>query len=199
VAVQAPTLQEAAARVGGHCWSERRLFEILGAWVPSVPEADAKVMIDRHSAHAAWRAEQWEGRLPVLAGTSRPGLVVAPNPAVARLFAAAAGIAGEDTAGEDTAGHDTAGDDAGGTVGRLAAAYRVLLPRVMAAYREHRSISSVLADGPTRRTLAMALDDLMGDWAEGEALLQRHLTGSAAVRAAADRVAALEALVAAAR
>lgn len=171
-------MHEAAAVAGGHCWVERQIFEILGSWVSAVPEVDVKVVIDRHSAHAAWRAQQWEDRLPVLAGLSRPTLVVPPDAGWRRLV-------------------DAAGDT-DGTVARLAAVYRVLLPRLLGAYRAHHVITSEWADGPSRRTLTIAVPDVTADWAEGETLLQRHLGDANAIAYAADRVSTLEALLVAA-
>ena len=105
-------LDEAARRAGGHRWVEARLFEILGGWVASTDEVDAKLLFDRHSQHHAWRADQWWDRLPVLADVDRPGLVVAPSPGVGAL---AGGLA-----------------DLDGTIPRLAGAYRVALPRLVA-------------------------------------------------------------------
>jgi hypothetical protein len=167
------TLQQAGELVGSHCWAERQGFALLGAWVPTTADADAKVLFDRHSAHCAWRAGQWEERLPVLAGVSRPGLIAAPGDGAARLWDAAARLEGDEA--------------------RLAAAYRVLLPRLAGAYRRHLDATTEVADGPTRRTLVMALADVGGDWVEGEALLQSRLAGPEGALAVAGHVAALEA------
>ncbi|MGH9076615.1 MAG: hypothetical protein ACRDY0_04055 [Acidimicrobiales bacterium] len=175
------TLAGGGALAGGHCWSEQRLFQLLGAWVPQAPEADVKVVLDRHSAHCAWRAAQWRGRLPVMAGASPDELVVAPDRPWEELLATLGGDGGTDE----------------GTVGRLAGAYRVALPRLAGAYRRHRAATTEVADGATRRSLDMALTDLVADWVEGEVLLQHHLggAGSRAVHAVAQRVAHLEALL----
>jgi hypothetical protein len=165
-------LDEASRLVGGHVWAECRLFEILGGWVASTDEPEAKLLFDRHSQHHAWRAQQWWDRLPVLADIERDGLIQPPTPAAA---AAAAGLAGLDS-----------------TVPRLAGAYRVALPRLVAAYHGHRLRADPTSDGSVIRTLDLLLSDVAGDWREGEVLLQALLTDEAGVGRAAAAVASLE-------
>jgi hypothetical protein len=168
-------LEEASRRAGGHRWKELRLFEILGGWVASTEDVDAKLLFDRHSQHHAWRAEQWWDRLPVLAGVDRGALVVAPSTGVGAAVAALAGL--------------------DGTVARLAGAYRVALPRLVAAYHAHRLEASPVSDGAAIRTLDLLLLDVAADWREGEVLLQSRLTGAVEVDGAAAAVAALEGLI----
>jgi hypothetical protein len=193
------TLAEAAALAGGHCWVERRLFEVLGAWSAHTAGADATLALDRHAQHAAWRAAQWWDRLPVLAGVDREALV-APGrqwraldgPGLDDLVAASAAPDSTDTSAE------TDGEAPGGPerdhpdVAVLAVAYRVLLPRVVVAYARHLPRTSPLADGPVVRTLGQVRADAAADWAEGEARLQALLVDAAAVDAAAAAAAAAE-------
>ena len=169
------TMEESAARAGYHCWFERRMFAVLGGWVQSVPEPAAKLLLDRHSAHHAWRAAQWWDRLPVLAGVDRDALVVAPDPATGAFADALA--------------------DTATTVARLAGAYRVALPRLSAAYRAHRSSTSPVTDGPTIRVLDLLGPDVEGDWRDGEVLIQQLLTDTAAVEEASATVGRLEAIL----
>jgi hypothetical protein len=166
------TLEESARLVGGHCWVERRLFEISGGWVQSTPEVEAKLMLDRHSQHHAWRARQWWDRLPVLDDVDRDSLVVPPAPAVNELMSALANVQG--------------------TPARLAGLYRVALARVHASYRAHRKRAGELADSSVIRTLKITGVDVVSDWAEGEAVLQSLLTGRSEVDEAAAAVARLE-------
>lgn len=168
-------LEEAARRAGGHRWVESRLFEILGGWVSSTDDLDAKLLFDRHSQHHAWRGEQWWDRLPVLADVDRRGLVVAPSAQVAELAAALS--------------------DLEGTVPRLAGAYRLALPRLVAAYQDHRLTASPSSDESMIRTLDMVLPDVVSDWREGEVLLQQRLADETQVQLAADTVAGLERLL----
>jgi len=166
-------LEESSREAGAHAWWERRLFEVLGAWVPAAGVPAAKTMLDRHAGHAAWRSTQWWDRLPVMAGVERHQLVAAPGPGVQRALEEAAAAA----------------DD----VTRLAGAYRVMFPRLAAAYRGHLEGASPVSEGPSIRTLSMVLADLTRDWAEGEALLQSLLTGVDSVKGAARWVERLEA------
>jgi hypothetical protein len=169
------TLEEAAALAGGHCWVERRLFEVLGGWSAHTRGADATLALDRHAQHAAWRAAQWWDRLPVVAGIDREALV-APGRGWRALDSA-------------ETGH---GEPATADVAVLAVAYRVLLPRVVVGYARHLLRTSPLADGPVVRTLGQVRPDAAADWAEGEAVLQALLVDTAAVDAAAGAVASAE-------
>ncbi|MHB1533882.1 MAG: hypothetical protein ACYC1D_04560 [Acidimicrobiales bacterium] len=165
------TLADSGRLAGAHCWAERRLFEVLGAWVASTVDIDAKLVLDRHSGHAAWRAAQWWDRLPVLADVERDALV-APAPGWADLAAA---LAAEES-----------------TIGRLGGAYRVALPRLAVAYSEHGHAATPLADASVIHTLGHVGPDLAADWAEGEALVQARLGSAAAVDEVATTVARLE-------
>jgi len=166
------TLDGAARLAGGHRWVEARLFEILGGWVASTPDVDAKLLFDRHSQHHAWRADQWWDRLPVLADVDREDFVVPPSPNVA-------------AAAEDLAALD-------GVAARLAGAYRVALPRVAAAYHRHRRQANPASDSAAIRTLDLLLPDVARDWHEGEFLLQRLLVDDRTVDEVAGTVRSLE-------
>lgn len=174
------TLEESARLAGSHVWVERRLFEILGLWVPSTPEPEAKLMLDRHSHHHAWRAGQWWDRLPVLADVDRDALVTPPDPGLAAAL-------------ELLASAGPAGAGATPTVARLAGAYRFALPRLWASYQRHRAQAGDTADGATLRTLGIVAPDAAADWQEGETLLQNLLGSRDAVSAAASTVGELEA------
>lgn len=147
-------LHAAAARAGGHCWVERRLFERLGAGAAGASTPAAVRLLDAHAQHAAWRAAQWWDRLPVLAGLDRDALV-APPPGWEALFAEPDGPA-----------------PGPGDGPRLAVAYRRWLPRLARVYARHLEEASPVADGPTIRTLRMVLEDVRADWSAGEYRLQ---------------------------
>jgi hypothetical protein len=166
------TLEEAARLAGGFRWAERRLFEVLGGWVASTPETGIKLMLDRHSHHHAWRAEQWWDRLPVLAGVDRDELTAPPALALQAAYGALA--------------------DMEGTVARLAGAYRFALPRLAGAYAAYRSAAAPASDGSGRRTVGIVGTDLEADWKEGELALQKLLIDLDAVAAASGAVARLE-------
>jgi hypothetical protein len=166
------TLEDSARLAGGHCWFERRMFEVVGGWVASTPEPAAKLLFDRHSGHHAWRAGQWWDRLPVLADVDRAKLVVAGRASLPEVLHSMVATAS--------------------TVGRLAAVYRLALPRLWSRYDHHLGLTTPASDGSSIRTLNMVMADVEVDWREGEVLLQQMLSDPDLVRAAADTVAGLE-------
>lgn len=148
------------------------MFEILGQWVTSTATPTAKLLFDRHSQHHAWRAAQWWDRLPVLAGVDRESLTAPASPPLVVALEHLAAF--------------------GSTVGRLAGAYRVMLPRQWACYQDHLELAGTIADSSTLRTLHIVSQDLASDWMEGERALQNLLDADTAAEASAA-VAELEA------
>jgi hypothetical protein len=171
-------LQEAARIAGHYRWVEKRTFEILGGWVPGVPELDVKLTIAAHGPHHAWHSTLWRERLPELAGVDREALTIPANAEVAAFM--------------DALGEDGGADQ---TIEKLAGAYRVLLPRLVAGYRGYLDRSAPVTDAPTIRCLRLMLGDDVAEWQEGETLIQSLLIDEAAVRRAADRQARLEAML----
>lgn len=171
------TLEESSRRAGAHQWAESRLFEILGSWVSTSPEPEVRLLLDCHSQHCAWRASLWWDRLPVLADVERAALC---RPS--------------DRAAEAAARHMAS---VSGTVGRLACAYRVALPRLWTAYERHRRAAGGVSDGSVVRTLGIVSPDLAADWHEGETLLQELLSDPANIQEAAAAAGAMEAMLAA--
>jgi hypothetical protein len=168
-------LDDAARLAGGHRWVEMRLFEILGSWVASTDDIEAKLLFDRQSQHHAWRAGQWWERMPVTAGIDRESLVAAPSPGVA--------------AGADAL------ESADDVVARLAGTYRVALPRLLSRYERHRLLASPINDSAAIRTLELLIPDVSADRRQGEVLLQKRLADAEGVDRAARTVAALEVLL----
>jgi hypothetical protein len=175
------TLEESGRLIGQYRWIEMRAFEILGGWVPGVPELDVKLSIAAHAPHHAWHASLWRDRLPDLAGVDHEALTVPANPDLATFV---------DALGEATG--------AEGTIEKLVGIYRILIPRLIARYSAHLEQASPITDGPTIRSLRLVLRDELEDWREGEMLIQSLLVDGATVRRAADRQARLEARLVAA-
>lgn len=180
------TLHQSAARLGAFCWTERRLFETLGAAVGVLSHPDAKVLVDRHAGHAAWRGQQWWDRLPVLAQVDREKLVAPESPGVEALYRSLRLAAG---------GEEPGSDAPLGAVGLLAGLYRVALPRLGASYATYRALTSPVSDAPARRTLSQVEADLEVDRAEGESFVHSLLIGEEAIDEAAGAVARLERLL----
>jgi hypothetical protein len=170
-------LESAGRLCGANRWAETQMFEILGSWVPTTAEVPAKLMLDRHSLHHAWRADQWWERLPVVADVDREALVTAPSAAASSAI---------DSLREMS-----------GPVSRLAGAYRVAIPRLAAAYQHQLAVTSPVAASSILRTLDIVMADLLADWREGEYLLQSLLSGKEEVTEAAEAVRTLETLLAA--
>jgi len=146
--------------VGAYQWVERRLFEVLGAWVASEPLPEAAVVFDLYSQQHAWHAELWGEHLPVRDGLDPATLAVAPGDGVDRLFGRLAGGPGD------------GGPASGGTLLRLVGLARVVLPRAIAGYRLHLRRSSPVADAPVRRSLRLVIRDEVEAWQATEALVQ---------------------------
>ena len=138
----------------------------------STDDVEAKLLLDRHSQHHAWRAAQWWDRLPLLADVDRDALVAAPSAAMA--------------AGMDELARRP------DLVERLAGAYRVALPRLVGRYRAHQQLNGPAGDASAIRTLDLLVPDVTNDWRDGEVLLQRHLVDADAVERAAATVVRLE-------
>ncbi|MGE3619254.1 MAG: hypothetical protein AB7L84_02225 [Acidimicrobiia bacterium] len=158
------TFDETAERVGGYVWLERALYELLGAWVPSVPEHDVKLRFGAQSQRHAWHGDLWFERLPVLRDVDRDALVRPATPALGALVTDLAGI--------------------GDTLERLVATYRVLLPALVASYSEHLDRVSPLADATVERVLQLVVGDALDDWRGGERALRSLVVTPALVRAA---------------
>src|SRR5262245_27533430 len=115
-------------------WLERRLFEVLGGWVPSVPEPEVKVLLRAQSFEHAWHADLWEDL--TLGATARPS--AAPDGLAEVLDAVAAAPATRD---------------------RLAGVYRVVLPRLVDVYGALSDAAVPASDRPLVRALGLMLAD----------------------------------------
>ena len=170
------TLEETARRLGWYRWVELRLYEAMGAWVDTIPELDVRLAVGRTCTPHAWHASVWLERLP--AGRDPDALT---QPADERVRALLEEVA-----------------SASGTLERLVGAYRVVVPRLVAAYTAHLHHTSAAADGPTARALGLVLADEVAAWREGEILVQSLITSADDARRAAAHQARLEELAAAA-
>jgi hypothetical protein len=172
--------RETERRVGHYVWLERRRFELLGQAAASVPQPEVKVLLDTHARHHAWHASLWEAHLPRRSGPGTRGLVAPGDAGLSACLEAMARHDGEATATEV-----------------LAAVYRVVATRAMAAYSRHLERASPVGDAALVRTCRLVLADQLDDWRQGEALLQARLTTGEAIDRAAAHQARLEHLLAA--
>jgi hypothetical protein len=143
----------ATTEIGIVEWAERiesaralelQLATFLGAWVPRVAPAGAKLLLARHARHFAWHAELWDGLVPVLHDRPEGSAVV-----VDTLRGA------EQSLGEAT---------------EPGAVYEHVLPIVVAAYRGWSEEATPIAERPVMRALDLVLRDLDFDAQEGHDL-----------------------------
>ena len=73
------------------------------------------------------------------------------------------------------------------TIEKLVGVYRVLIPRMIAAYTYHLNGTSRITDAPTIRSLKFVLQDEFEDWRDGEMLLQSLIDTPEKVERAARR------------
>ncbi len=165
------TVDESVRRIRRYLWVESRLFEVLGSWVPSVPELEAKVLLATHARRRAIRAELWRQRLPDGRRGEPDRFGHPPSPALATFLDALAAPSAPER-----------------TIEKLVGVYRVALPHLTAAYACHLAQINPVSDGPCARALELAIGDDAGDRRDGESLV-RSLAASAdaTARAATQR------------
>jgi hypothetical protein len=149
-------------RFAGACaWVERRLFEVVGAWVPTEAVPEAQVMFDVYSQQHAWHAELFAERLPALDSVDPATLTVAPGAEVDHMFSSLAGGAGVQAAG--------------GTLLRLVGLGRVVLPRLVVGHSVALRRASAVSEAPLRRCLRLVVRDETEQWQAVEALIETLL------------------------
>ena len=151
--------------VGAWAWAERRLYEVVGAWAPSTAYAAAKIWFASVSQHHAWRAQQWEERLP---GRLVPAY---PPPDAAAAWSAPGPEPAEPAEPAAAEAALTALARLDGDGARLGAYCRVILPRTVVAYRSWQRLCTACSDRPLARVLALQLADVTADWHEGSQVL----------------------------
>jgi hypothetical protein len=150
------TIAQLAERVGHYCWVERRLFELTGQWASAGGgSAAVRVFFSELSPQHAAAAAQWSDRLPVRAGVDA-ALLVTPPPGPLN------GALGALDAEPDP-------------TRRLGGLTKVVLPRVLSAYEEHRADASPVSEAPILAVLDSACQRISREITRGTGLLQRGL------------------------
>jgi hypothetical protein len=170
------SLVQQARVLGGYVWVEKRLFEILGAWVTDETTPELRLVFDAGSLEHAWHSELFAERLPALEFLGADGTPGAPSPEVGGFF---------DALGE-----------AQTPATRLAGLGRVVLPRLVTGYWSHLGRSALVADAAVVRALRLVLRDEIEAWRATEAHLETHIRTPDELRVALEHAAALEARVA---
>lgn len=146
-----PPLLSTAARLGNLCWVEFRLFEILGGWVQSVPEPEAKLLLARQTRRHSSHAELFAGCLPVSSDLDRDELV---GPRIEELADVLAQL-----------------ERAEATRDRLLGLHRVVLPGLEEAVASLAETLSPVADAPALRVLRLVGGELHEERQSEEDLL----------------------------
>jgi hypothetical protein len=200
--VEHPTLElrRAAELIGGYRWLEHRLFEITGVWSALAHDPLVRLHLFEASHQHAWHAELWADRLPMLADADADSLTVPYGPAAAPFVSALATTATgslppastePSTPDAPSDGHSASSAD----VARLAALYRIAVPRLVSTYGRHRERANPVTDGPTIRALTLVLRDETESWQSGEALLESLLGSPELVQIAAETQHRLESIL----
>jgi hypothetical protein len=158
-----------ARLLGGYQWIERRLFEVLGAWVESESLPEAQLLFDVYSQQHAWHAELFAERMPVVDAVDAEALTVPPNRAIEQMFTE---LAGPSVA---AGGHPSGRRPGGGTLLRLVGLSRVVLPRLVTGYDIHQRRAGTVSDAPLLRSFRFVLQDEIEQWQAVEALAQTLL------------------------
>jgi hypothetical protein len=154
------SLVELARMVGGYRWVEFRIFEVLGAWMGSETQTEARLMFDIQSRQHAWHAQLWTDLLPSVDGVVDPDLATSPpGDGLEELFATLGGAPAGAAAG-------------GGTLLRLVGLARVVFPRVSAGYSLHLRRAVAVSDSAVVRALRLALRDETEAWQTTELMVQ---------------------------
>ncbi len=166
------TLGATATLIGEYRWIENALYGVLGRWVTDVAIPAVQVHLDGQSLRHAWHAELWAERLPVLAGIDGDRLTAPGAPAAAVL----ALLEGEAPSWSDGLAEVDRSDGPPPVLARLAALYRVVLPRLVTSYHLHLEAANAVSEAPVARALRLILNDEVDDWLAGERLVERLMT-----------------------
>lgn len=133
------------ARVGNLRWAELQVFAVVGSWVVTTPEHEARVALDAVSRHAAWRAGMLAERLPQVGALASGVVTEARNDDVVAAVEEMAAVQS--------------------TPDRLVVLGDVMLGGLVASSLALVDTLSPVADAPLLRVLPMLIDDLGRDHA----------------------------------
>jgi hypothetical protein len=140
-----------ATRAGQHCWTETRLFELLGAWMHDASDPEVVVHLGQRCQRHGRHAQAWRARIAAVPDVD-DALIAAVNDADAQAW-------------------EALGRPGAATSARLGALYRYVLPRVVADYQADLARLDPLVDGPTCALLEAVIDDEQSAIIQGQALL----------------------------
>ncbi|WCO66513.1 hypothetical protein PO878_18610 [Iamia majanohamensis] len=142
------------AALGAGAWWCDQVFAVAGGWVPTTPEAAARIHLAELSRVVGDHGVALRRHLPRPTGTDPEAWVAPPSAGAEEAVAALAGLEA--------------------TPARLAGLHRGLVPRLLVLWDAHRRDPSP-ADRGVARTVGHAHHDLAALWHDGEALLEAAL------------------------
>ena len=140
-------IDETVERLLRYAWIAKRAMETALYWLNPTPEWEVKEALSLHAYLAADHAQSFRVRVSEMRNPM-PDMDKSPDPKLDRLF-------DELLTAENTAE-------------KLTGLYAVLIPAVLAAYREHFAAANPLVDFPTRRVLRHLMLEVedMAAWGE---------------------------------
>lgn len=145
-------LFDQARTIGGSCWLERSMFEMLGHWSTTETEPRVVMMLDDHSHRHAWHADVLLDRLPQLADVDPLALVVPSTSSVSATL---------DHAAEPV-----------DTLSRLVGAYRVVCAHLIVEQRRLLEKVELVSSPSTHRWVLRIVDDLLDEWMSAEDVIR---------------------------
>ncbi len=175
VSAPVPGIVSDASAHRRRAWIEQRLFEVLGGWVATTDDPEARIALATGCRRHEWHARLWRDLAPTIGGPTveEPGVV--PTPAWVGLLDVVAA--------------------APSTVERLAGFARVVLTHLITTDDARLAVASPVADAPLRRVLGLVRTDDVEEWRTAEALLRRLVVDRSAVDAAVAQQARVEHLL----
>lgn len=185
---------ELHCRVATLAATESWLFVELGHAARMAVDPALAVLLDVHARHHAWHAELLGALLAFLPPTDAGALLSesgGPPGGVGTPAGGTGAAAAPDLLAPFSALLAGLPDDQAG-LGRLAVAYRVVVPRLISAYAEQLESASPVADAPVLRATELVQSDELRHWEAGERALQSLLVSAVVVGETATLVARAE-------
>jgi len=172
-----------------HAEVESALFALLGRFASSEEDDMARLLFDSRSAEHASHAELW-GKLAdsQRAGSSAPGGKTGKECRAARALELLGRLEEEVASAQASSLRGSGRTPSEATILRLGGLARVVIPRLLAGYEQHRLVLSFPLDGPSARVLRLVREDVASEWVAIEALLEERTARSPGRMAALRRL-----------
>lgn len=174
-----PGIERDAVAHARRVWVEQRLFEVLGGWVATTEEPEARMALATSCRRHEWHARLWHDLVPAIGTPPVEVRITCPGPGWEAVLDAVAG--------------------ATSTVERLSGAWRAVLAHLIATDDARLAVTTPVADAPLRRVLGLVLADDVEEWRAAEVLIRGLAGDEAPLYAALEHQAQVEHLLLATR